>query len=1315
MLAGYSPSMPWASEPAQPALPPDPPFVSTQIVPPLNLDQTFLLHSRPGSSNVIFLDFDGHVTQNTRWNGDPTDPETYLPTIITPPYSTDANGLFTNQELANIQLIWARVVEDFAPFDVDVTTEDPGSDYIAMHGIRVIIGGVDSNWYSPPADPAGGVAGSGFADGTDTGCFAFSGGFGGNVKSTAEVISHEVGHTLGLAHWGQVLPGGGTVEYYGGDAGWAPIMGVGYNQTLVTWSKGEYHLAQNMPIPDPPNVLQDDLAVISATLPFLDDDHGDDVDDATPLQFTGTAFFGEGLITGSEGFGNNDVDVFSFDLSVEEIVFQIQPAHYGFNLDIGVTLYDANGEVVEVFDEVDFVDIAFSINTIADPDTLLLSPGRYYLAIDGVGRPFTTGQGFSDYGSLGYFSINADRKSHLADLIGVDFDEVGGLSPLGWTTYTGSNGPAVLSDIKNESGIITPINLAIRSSNGQIGTFSDVIDLGTVPVNPVALDTLDGFVTDSDVTYTFTWGDLDPLGYYEVYVFGLSDTDASNVITIAGEGAPVEFTQGLADGQLYVNGEPGVAGRQLLEYARILRATEAGIIEITVSSETNLDAAIAGLAIRPTTPGSIEGVVWNDENADGIFDDDELGLPNWTVFIDENNNGVLDTALPQTVASLNIPLEINDYTAQKSQLLFQGIKSIADVDVTVNITHTFDSDVNVYLTSPSGTRIELFTDIGLDGQNFTNTTLDDEATVSITAGLAPFTGSFRPEQALSAFDGEDANGIWILEVTDDATQDNGILHDWSLTITGSEQFTTTNAQGQYTFDDLIPGQYDIREVLQTGWTPTLTPPPVTVTSGAEIRFIDFGNTQGAVVVNDGTIEGQKWNDLNGDGIKDPGEPGLEGWTIYFDSNNNHQFDSAATLTFASTDVDKAITDFSTVISELEIQGISSIVDLNVTLNIAHTFDADLDVYLVSPSGTQVELFTGIGGQFDNFTNTVFDDEAAVYAPVGAAPFTGSFRPEGLLGDFDGETAEGIWKLIIRDTAQSDAGTLVSWSLTIVGEERNTTTDIDGNYEFNNLPAGTYTLREVMQPSWVQTHAPLAPIALVENGLVSNVDFGNQQLLLGDFNRDGTVDSSDFIIWRRTSGTTVPAYSGADGDGDGTIDADDLVVWRANFGKTMPGSGAGSGSALAAGASGGMATPESQPVAVGGSVGTAPGAGSGDAGGVAFAGGGGDTSAPSGESSGMARSASSASQAPAATPSAPTGGFAFAFAVTGTSASSSSSRPVLGGEVASSSTTDNALLAWLDQSTGSVGLPSDEDAPFEAEGDVADEADAAFEALVVALL
>jgi glucose/arabinose dehydrogenase len=62
---------------------------------------------------------------------------------------------------------------------------------------------------------------------------------------------------------------------------------------------------------------------------------------------------------------------------------------------------------------------------------------------------------------------------------------------------------------------------------------------------------------------------------------------------------------------------------------------------------------------------------------------------------------------------------------------------------------------------------------------------------------------------------------------------------------------------------------------------------------------------------------------------------------------------------------------------------------------------------------------------------------------------------------------------------------------------------------------------------------------------------------GDFNGDAKVDAADYVVWRKTLGTTgVPAYSGADGDGDGTIDQDDLAVWKANFGESL---GVGSGS------------------------------------------------------------------------------------------------------------------------------------------------------------
>ena len=91
------------------------------------LVDTFKLHSKPGSSRVIYLDFDGHVTTNTAWNS------SYGATITSPPYGdTDPN--FSDSELTRIQAMWRQVAEDFAPFDVDITTEDPGQAAISRSG-----------------------------------------------------------------------------------------------------------------------------------------------------------------------------------------------------------------------------------------------------------------------------------------------------------------------------------------------------------------------------------------------------------------------------------------------------------------------------------------------------------------------------------------------------------------------------------------------------------------------------------------------------------------------------------------------------------------------------------------------------------------------------------------------------------------------------------------------------------------------------------------------------------------------------------------------------------------------------------------------------------------------------------------------------------------------------------------------------------------------------------------------------------------------------------------------------------------------------
>jgi len=103
-------------------------------------------------------------------------------------------------------------------------------------------------------------------------------------------------------------------------------------------------------------------------------------------------------------------------------------------------------------------------------------------------------------------------------------------------------------------------------------------------------------------------------------------------------------------------------------------------------------------------------------------------------------------------------------------------------------------------------------------------------------------------------------------------------------------------------------------------------------------------------------------------------------------------------------------------------------DVNVTVNLLHTWDGDIDLKLRAPDNTEVILSNRNGGSGDNYTNTVFDDEAATPITSGAPPYTGSFQPEGDLSDFDGMQSIGDWKLIITDNANVDGGTLLDWTL-----------------------------------------------------------------------------------------------------------------------------------------------------------------------------------------------------------------------------------------------------------------------------------------------
>lgn len=144
------------------------------------------------------------------------------------------------------------------------------------------------------------------------------------------------------------------------------------------------------------------------------------------------------------------------------------------------------------------------------------------------------------------------------------------------------------------------------------------------------------------------------------------------------------------------------------------------------------------------------------------------------------NNGLV-----ATVSSIDVPLAIPDVTTVTSRLnvaLPAGI--ITDVDVVnLSIDHTHDGDLIIDLISPANTQINLVNRRGGSSDNYINTTLNDEATTAVGDGTAPFSGAFKPEQSLAAFDGQVANGVWQLVVRDATANDTGVLRSWSLRFT----------------------------------------------------------------------------------------------------------------------------------------------------------------------------------------------------------------------------------------------------------------------------------------------------------------------------------------------------------------------------------------------------------------------------------------------------------------------------------------------------------------------------------------------------
>ncbi|MHB9116106.1 MAG: DUF7402 domain-containing protein, partial [Thermoleophilia bacterium] len=374
------------------------------------LSETFLLHSRPGANRTIYLDFDGHYLTGTAWNRD----FTHNQPVSGPAWTLDGDAsTFNDAERTAIQQVWQRVAEDYAPFDVDVTTEYPGeaaltrdSSQDQVYGMRVLVSPIAASI----APNSGGIAYVGVFDlvGGDyyQPALVFPENLLNSEKPIGEAATHEAGHTLGLFHDGVTNVTGYYQGHGSGETGWAPIMGSGYYRNLTQWSKGEYTGADN---------TENDLArMLLFGIANRPDDVGNDAGSATPLP-AGPTPQTTGLI-GSTG----DADVFSVISGPGTLTVSATVAPLGSNLDIALELRDQAGSLLAAGNPADLLGASASAS---------VSTGTYYVTVRGTGKPTPPASGYTDYASLGAYTLTASVPPVITHTVTPSAGSYGSISP----------------------------------------------------------------------------------------------------------------------------------------------------------------------------------------------------------------------------------------------------------------------------------------------------------------------------------------------------------------------------------------------------------------------------------------------------------------------------------------------------------------------------------------------------------------------------------------------------------------------------------------------------------------------------------------------------------------------------------------------------------------------------------------------------------------------------------------------------------------------------------------------------------------------